>query len=266
MPPKTFQPFPGSSASSDIRYQVKKPSESEVVSQTSLGGALEKTIGDHVLLRGSYFYKPMNQLTLGYDGVYNTGTNTGEVEILPQVGYHRVNAADVIYKFEKFRMGVSYIKDQPDPVKFEPEWTAPVLSTAHIYSAFVEFGFSKQIMKLEYLTMTGGNVTEVGEFASPDRAPITSRYPFHEAARIRYEFQLPFAHRQSLGMKMAWTHSDLNQFDLIQVKGKYIISKRWQAYADMQLVKAKPIDSENANEISPHENNDLFMVGMSYEL
>lgn len=266
MPPKTFQPFPGSDASSDILYKVRKPPESEVIAQTSLGGSLEGTIGEKGLWRSSYFYKPMNQLALAYDGIYNTGTNVGEVEILPQVGYHRVTAADLIYNGGNYRTGLSYMKDQPDPLKFDSEWTAPVLTAAFMYSAFIQYTHEKQKLRLEYLTIDGGRVTEEGEFADPTRAAITSRYPFHEAIRSQYGFEIPFQHRRKLQMNFSWIHSDKNQFDLIQVKGQYHLSRRWRTYADMQLVKAKALTSENSNEISPHENNDRLMIGMSYEL
>jgi hypothetical protein len=265
-PPKTFQPFPGSSANSDISYSIRKPPESEIVSQTSLGGSIEKTFADTTLLRGSYFYKPMNQLALGYDGVYNTGTNTGEVEILPQVGFHRVTSADLIYTSGLFRVGASYMKDQPDPVKFDPEWTAPILSTAYMYSTFVQLNFGKQMLKAEYLKIDGGQVVEQGDFASVDRAPITSRYPFREALRGHYEFKWPLPHRQMVRAGFSWTHSDLNQFDLIDVRGQYVLSKRWATYVTMQLVKAKELNSANMNEIAPNSNNDVFLIGTSYEL
>ena len=266
MPPRTFQPFPGSDASSDIQYKVRKPPESEVILQTTLGGGLEGKLGENGLWRSAYFYKPMNQLALGYDGIYNNVTNTGEVEILPQVGYHRVTAADLIYTINNYRMGVSYMKDQPEPLKFDPEWTAPIFSTAHMYSAFLQFNYKKQMVKLEYLSMFGGKVVETGEFADPNRAAITSRFPFTEAVKGRYDFELPILKQQKLNMNLSWTHSERNQFDLVQVKGQYSVSRRWQTFADMQLVKAKPLTGENSNEISPQENNDRFMVGMSYEL
>ncbi len=265
-PPKTFQPFPGSDQSSNIQYKVRKPPESEIVTQTSLGGSLESEIGSSVLLRSSYLYKPMNQLALAYDGIYNTGTNTGEVEILPQVGHHRVTAADIIYTKESYRLGFSYMKDQPDDIKFDPEWTAPSFNTAQMYSTFAQVSFAKQLLRFEYLNIDGGEVEETGEFASPTRAPITSRYPFREALRGRYEFNLPLNRLQKIKMNFSWTHSKKNEFDLVQIKGQFQLSKRWNTYADMQFVKAKPLTKENSNEISPHENNDRFMIGMSYEL
>ena len=265
-PPKTFQPFPGSDASSNIRYNVRKPPESDVIWQTSMGGSAEGTLTENGLWRTSYLYKPMSQLALGYDGVYNTGTNTGEVEILPQVGFHRVVSADLAYNFGNYRIGASYMGDKPEPLKFESEWTAPIFTQANMYSAFAQVNIEKHTVKLQYLSIDGGQVTEVGEFADPERAPITSRYPFRQAIKGLYEFEVPFQKRQKLKMNFSWTHSDLNEFDLVQVKGHYQLSRLFQVYADLQLVKAKELTSKNSNEISPQENNDRFMIGMSYEL
>ncbi len=265
-PPKTFQPFPDSQASSDIQYSVRKPPESEIISQTSLGGSVEGTIEENFLWRSSYFYKPMNQLALAYDGVYNTGTDTGEVEILPQVGYHRVTSADIIYSIKAFRFGASYLQDQPEALQFDPEWTYPIFREAQMYSTFVQMNFKKQSLKFEYLIIQGGKVSEVGEFANPEKAPINSRYPFRQALKGKYEFEMNFKRQQKMKMNFSWTHSEQNQFDLIQMKSQYDFSARWHAFADLQLVKAQALTSKNSNEISPHENNDQIMIGMSYEL
>lgn len=266
MPPRTFQPFPGSSASSIIQYQVKKPDESEVVWQTSLGGSIEGTVLENMTWRASHFSKPMNQLALGYDGVYNTGTNEGEVEILPQVGYHRVTSADVTYDYENLRLGLSYLKDRPEVLSFEPEWTAPIFSEAQVYSPHIQISYEKHVIRFDYLRMQGGEVREVGEFSSPDRAPISSRFPFREALRGKYEFEMPLKKFQRIRMSFSWTHSDLNQFDLVQTRGHYKFSKRWQGYFDMQLLRARELTAQNSNEISPYENNDRLMMGMAYEL
>jgi hypothetical protein len=266
MPPRTFQPFPGSNASSIIQYQVNKPSESEVVAQTSMGGSVEGSLIENFTWRASHFSKPMNQLALGYDGVYNTGTNEGEVEILPQVGFHRVTSADLTYDLENLRFGLSYLWDRPEVLSFDPEWTAPAFSEAQVFSPHVQFNYKKHTIRFDYLRMEGGEVREVGEFASSDRAPISSRFPFREALRGRYEFEMPLKKFQRIRMAVSWTHSDLNQFDLIQTRGTYKFSRLWQGYFDMQLLRARELTARNSNEISPYENNDRLMIGMSYEL
>lgn len=265
-PPKTFQPFPGSSASSDIRYSVRKPPESDIIWQTSMGGSVEGKIMEDSLWRASYLYKPMSQLALGYDGVYNTGTNTGEVEILPQVGFHRVISADLIHNIGQHRIGVSYMGDKPEPIKFDPEWTSPVFTQAQMYSAFAQMNLNRHTMKFQYLTIDGGKVTEQGEFADSDRAAITSRYPFTQAIKGLYEYEIQLKKNQKLRMNFSWTHSDVNEFDLIQVKSNFQYSRLLHVYADLQLVKAQALTSKNTNEISMQENNDRLMIGLSYEL
>jgi hypothetical protein len=265
MPPKSFQ-LPGSTSTSEIRYRVQKPSESEVISQTSLGGSLEGTIDDSFLWRTSYFYKPMNQIAMGYKGIYNTGTDLGLVDILPQVGFHRVISADLVFSTENYRTGISYVSDQPEQVKFESEWTAPIFQSASLYSTFFQYNYKKQVFKFEYLTVEGGRVKEVGDWADAERAPLSSRYPFYEAARAHYEFEILFPRKQKTNIGFSWTHSEKNQFDLIQFQSQYSLSRRLQIFSELQLVKSQPLNARNFNEISPQENNDRFMLGLSYEL
>jgi hypothetical protein len=164
MPPKTFQPFANSSETSEIQYKIRKPPESEIISQTSLGGLLEAPLGSSVQGRLAYLFKPMNQIGLGYNGIYNTGTDIGEVEILPQVGMHRIISSDIIFKLSKsMRFGLSYIHDRPEPFNFESEWTSPFYESASLYSSFFEFDNEKIKVRLGVFSLQDGKVSEQGE-------------------------------------------------------------------------------------------------------
>lgn len=265
-PPRTFRPFPAATEDSTINYNVQRPSESEIVFQSTLGGSIEGLVDDNFLWRASHFYKPMNQLALGYGGVYVLSEREGNVDIIPQVGYHRVTSADMILKTGLVDYGVMAILDRPGQVSFDSEWTAPKFEDAYLYGTFVQINLNRQILSLEYMTIDGGRVQEVGDLSDSDRAPITSRYPFHEAIKLKYQVRRALGVRERVTAELSWTHSDRNQFDLVQLRGQFEFSKRWQTYTDMQLVRAKSLNSKNHNDIATHENNDRLMVGVAYEL
>ena len=266
MPPKSFRPFPESTADSKINYSVHRPPESELIFQSSFGGSLEGMIDDKILWRASHFYKPMNQLALGYNGVYVLSEREGDVTVIPEVGYHNVTTADLVIRSGIFEYGLMAMQDKPSDVKFESDWTAPQFEQAFLYGGYAQMNWRRQSVSVEVMNIEGGRVREEGDLASSDRAPISSRYPFYQAYRVRHSFRIPFGLRERLSAETSWTHSDQNQFDLIQVKGRFEFAKRWQAYTDMQFVRAHPSDAKNQNEISSYENNDRLMVGMAYEL
>lgn len=265
-PPRTFRPFPNSDANSSINYNVNRPPESEIIMQSTLGGSLEGLVQESWLWRVSHFYKPMNQLALGYSGFYVVESREGDVDITPEVAYHRVTAVDFAWRPGPFEFGVMGLQDEPSQAAFEASVTAPRFESALVYSAYAQVNFGRQAISAEYMTIDGGRVREVGALADPERAPITSRYPFYQASRLRYRFKVPFTHLDRLSMDTSWTHSDRNEFDLIQIRGQFEFRRRWQTYTDMQFVRANKLNSRNHNDISSYENNDRLMVGVSYEM
>jgi hypothetical protein len=265
-PPKTFRPFSSATSDSTIKYSLKRPPNSEIIGQTSLGGSFEKLMFEKLLTRVTYFYKPMNQLALAYSGAYVVSTDQGQVDLLPEVIYHRVVAADLIFKSGLFEMGASYIQDHPTNESFDTEWTAPVYEDAQIYSAYVQINRRHQKFSFEYLTLENGRVSEVGDLANSTRAPISSRYPLTEAYKIRHQMNLNLKAQQRLSLDTSWTHSDRNQFDLFQIRGTFQYNRKWQIYSDMQLVKAKQLNVKNVNDMTSFADNDRLLVGVAHAL
>lgn len=266
-PPDTFRPFPSATSDSSIQYNVQRPPDSEIVSQSTLGGTIEKNWMTNWLTRAGYFYKPMNQLALSYNGAYVLATDQGQVDLLPEVIYHRVITADIVYRYGLFETGISYINDKPTNRKLDPEWTVPIFEDAQIYSTYVQLSLKKSNkVSLEYLSVESGRVVEVGDLANSKRAPISNRYPMTEAYKLRHQLGLRMKNVQQVSFDTSWTHSDKNQFDLIQVRGSFQVNRDWQIYTDMQFLKARPINADNANDVASFVDNDRLMVGVAHAL
>ena len=266
-PPETFRPFPNATSDSTIQYSLKRPPDSEIIGQTTLGGSFEKLMFERLLTRLTYFYKPMNQLALAYKGSsYVIETDQGQVDLFPEVIYHRVIAADLIFKSGLFEMGASYVQDNPINENFDPEWTSPVYEEAQIYSAYVQINHRHQKISFEFLTVENGRVKEVGDLSSSTRAPISYRYPMTEAYKIRHQLNLKLTAQQRFNFETSWTHSDRNQFDLIQIRGTFQYNRKWQIYSDMQFLKAKPLSAKNVNDVASFADNDRLLVGVAHVL
>ncbi len=266
-PPETFRPFPNATSSSKIQYRLERPPDSEIVSQNTLGASIEKNWSPQVLTRLTYFYKPMNQLGLSYKGSYVISTDEGLVDILPQVTLHRIISGDLIWKSGSLELGFSYISDQPtNNPESDPEWTNPRFAEAQITAVYAQLNFLRQKWSLETLSVEGGEVTEVGDLASPDRAAISSRYPMTQAIKLRHQLNFPLKKMQKITWDTSWTTSQKNEFDLIQFRGTFHMNRRWQVYADMQFVKAEPLSAENVNDVASFADNDRLLVGIAHAL
>ncbi|MFN9068929.1 MAG: hypothetical protein ACK5V3_17015, partial [Bdellovibrionales bacterium] len=266
-PPETFRPFPNATSDSKIQYRLERPPDSEIVSQNTLGASIEKNWSSQVLTRLTYFYKPMNQLSLSYKGYYVLSTDEGLVDILPQVTLHRIISGDLIWKSGLLELGFSYISDQPtNNPESDPEWTNPNFAEAQILAVYAQLNLSQQKLSLESLNVEGGEVTEVGDLASPDRAAISSRYPMTQAIKLRHQLNFPLKKMQKITWDTSWTSSQKNEFELIQFRGTFHMNRRWQVYADMQFVKAEPLSAENVNDVASFADNDRLLVGIAHAL
>lgn len=248
-----------------IDYHFKKPDETQIVLQNSFG--MKISVGDPQSLRAqlSYAYKPANQLAIGYEGNLDVGQLKGAVDLQPQVFYHSLVGADVSYRIRNFRMGMSGTLDRPSKDEiFEEKWTHPVFTDATLLSPYMEWSNSRWGVSVQHLEILGGDVTEQGELANPNRAALMTRYPYRQAQQIALMTNHAFRKDRRLIAKLSLTHSEKNDFDLIRFSARFRLSGLWSLMGEMQMVKAGPLTVENQNEIAQFVNNDRLMAGVAY--
>lgn len=248
-----------------IDYKFEKPSETQIVLQNSFG--MKLSFGDPQALRAQvgYTYKPANQLAIGYEGQLDVGQLKGAVNLQPQVFYHSLAGADVTYKVDHIKMGLSGMWDRPSKENiFEEQWTHPVFEDAVLVSPFIEWSDGRWGVSLQHLDVFGGDVKEEGELANPNRASLMTRYPFKQAQQVAVMTNYAFRKNRRLVAKLSYTHSDKNDFDLIRFSSRFRLSGLWSLLGEMQVVRAGPLSAENQNEIAQFQNNDRLMVGAAY--
>lgn len=254
------------SQATQIDYRFQRPEESQIVLQNSFGGRL--AFGDTkqgLRTQLSYAYKPMNQLSLGYQGSLDMGQLKGVVDLQPQVIYHSLAGADLTYKTNSLTLGVSGMWDRPmKEAGFTEEWTYSVFSDAVLVSPFVEFRQSAWGLTLQHLDIFGGKITEKGELADPARVPLMSRYPYQQADQLSVLTNFNLGKSRRLQTKVSYLYSAKNEFELIRMQARLRISAMWSFISEAQLVKAESLSAENQNEIAQFVNNDRLMVGAAY--
>ncbi len=255
------------SQTSKVEYTLKKPNEAEVVMQRSYATRLRvKT--DSFFLQGSYAFKPMNELPLGYDGLLDIARDRGMVEIVTSVQYHEVTGTDLEWHSKYLKLGISAFRDKPfGQAEFsnESKWTRPIYREAFATSPYLDFNFSPGwTAKLQYLSISGGEVDEVGPMADAHRASITQRYPFTQAQSMEVEYQGRWGLRRPWQSSLNYTVSTKNQFDLIRWRGMVQVSKLWNVFAETLLVRAQALTQANHNDIAQFENHDRLLAGAAY--
>lgn len=262
-PPASIKIF---QQSSKIEYHYERPNEASVVMQTSYGAHVQLGESSPWKARLGTLYKPMNQLALGYNGVLDISKDRGSAEIQPQVVFHNVTTGDFFYELKRVRAGISTAYDRPSKnVPFDDSWTRPVYSDATLISPFLDVLVDRGLtLTFQRLDVRGGQITETGPLASPNRASITSRYPFQEANQIALDINQRWSGKKRVNMKTSYMQSVKNEFNLFRFEGRMELSTAWSLRSELQLVKAEEITKDNRNDIAAFDNNDRVQVGVGY--
>ncbi|MDG0816180.1 hypothetical protein [Bdellovibrio svalbardensis] len=248
-----------------MQYRFDQPNTSEIVLQNSYGAKI--AFGDPQGFRTqlSYLYGPDNVLAIGYQGSLDISTLKGNVELQPQVFFHSLTGADMTYKINRWKVGVSGLWDRPGKEKiFDEQWSQPLFEDALLVSPFVEWDNGLWAVNLMRLDIFGGEIKEVGENLA--NTPLTNLYPFQQANQISLMTNLGMGKGQRLIGKLSYTHSDKNDFQLIRINTRYRLSGLWSFFGEAQVLKAGPTSKSNVNDIAQFANNDRMMLGVSYAL
>ncbi|MBC7370348.1 MAG: hypothetical protein H7326_02215 [Bdellovibrionaceae bacterium] len=261
-PPESVRIF---SESTRVDYNFEKPNESQVVFQASYGARLQVGSADSTLLQLSYMYKPSNELAIGYAGILDTGTLRGVVDLKPVVFFQTLTGLDLTQRWGGFRMGISGVLDRPQKdIDFEDRWTRPVMSDAYLVSPFIEYGRPNFLVTVQSLNIYGGEVREVGDMASADRAPLTMIYPYQQAIKATLDNKFQIRGFGRVLSRFAYTASQKNDFDYVQWSLNYKMSNMWSLFTELDMLKAGDTSKTNQNEIAQFKNDDRFMIGAAH--
>lgn len=248
-----------------IDYRFNMPDEVQIVMQKSFGTKVAFGNPNGLNAQLSYIYKPSNQLAIGYDGNLDVGKLKGAVELKPQVFYHSLTGADVSYRIGETHFGLSAIWDNPDNNDhFDEKWTHPLFNDAMMWTPFFQWSGRFWSVSFQHLDVIGGEVTESGDLADPRRAALMVRYPFQQAEKLTLTSHHYFRKNRQVQSKLSLTHSQKNDFDLLQASARVHLSPAWSVLGEMQLVRAGIPKPDNQNTISQFVNNDRMMLGAVY--
>ncbi len=253
----------------DVKYTPNIPPIEEIIRKGSFGGTIEagaRTAG--LWARGSYIYKPRNQLALPFTGnlqISGSGSYV-DVQIYPKVPFHHLTALDFGYKGEKFSIWMANLYDKPIEEEY-PLYNYQKLYPTYFASPGVEFsetnsnGTSYGIV-LSYLSKSGDEPQEFGNDTNPDNPTFGLPYNFTNAGRAAIRFSFPLKGELRSSWSLAYTYNIDDSATWIKFVSDWMLNQKFRASFEADLLGSTAPRSDN-HFLSRYRGNDRVIASGS---
>lgn len=244
-----------------IDYNINRPEINEIISQ-SMGG-VQLRYGDDkgFFARAAGIYKPSNQLALGYTGVLVT--TRVRVDVTPKSYYETDYSVDAGYRDEWGYVQLSALSSNPKNPEFDSTFNAPQFKAGTMWGPQILLRFEPWQFLLAYVDTSGGEVTEVGPDVSSDRASLSERFLFKQAAMAKIAYSEVFLNSFRWDSSYQYKYSPKEKFREIRFKNTLNFRGPWKVWADLILIDT---DSETLSGYEVYKNLDQIWLGVSYDL
>ncbi|WP_041575089.1 hypothetical protein [Pseudobdellovibrio exovorus] len=244
-----------------IDYNVDKPEVSEVIFQTQYGAQVRMGEGRGFFANLAGMYKPSNQLALGYKGVLVT--TRVRIDVTPKVYYENVYSADFGYRDTWGAAQLSVLYSQPKDPKFDDGFNSPQFDESLSWGPQIFFRYQPFTFFLAYLDTTGGKVKDVGPDADDNRASLSNRFQFRQAALARATYTGVFWNQFRLDSTLQYKFSPSESFRQINFKNAVKLRGPWAFWVDVLLIDT---DSEKNSAMEAYKSLDQVWAGVSYDI
>jgi hypothetical protein len=252
--------------STPIAYRLVRGSLSEMLMRPAIGVTSQVGGEQGWAASASYAYKPVNQVLLAYNNLYNLSFEVADADIFPRIVMHHVASADLRYSANGATGSLSVIREVPIMDRVPSEWTAQQTAPAWLISPQVSWRGGKTFQaSASYLRVEGGNAPDLRASTGPKLMEGASvfdpRYPFTSAVKLSAGDQLWRSGQKSL----TWRSQFI--MDLKHAAQAYLHSVAYQPNASWQARLGTDIlvsSSEGTDFISRNRANDRFFGAVSY--
>jgi hypothetical protein len=262
-----------------IDYKLDIPDRMKLASKS--GAAIHLKIGPQKgpFLKGSAGYKPVNELLFERRNFKRVDSLEVDVTVRPQTTYHLIYSADLGYKDDNTHLSISYLDENPEPVKAENDWAIQKLGAIKAYglhgSLLLDPANNRYLRSLwdsptelavDYLKVEGGGIVDVRADGSKDALLLfDQRLQYYNSIRGRIKTQLGRLFRRPLGLSLSYLYDFDQSGSLMQTELKYDVTKSWVLILGADFLgvddeaKAKATSFLNQNRA-----NDRYYAGMGY--
>ncbi len=242
-------------------YNIATPETSSVIFQTQYGAQVRFGQGSGYFANFAGIYKPANQLALGYKGVLVT--TRVRVDIAPKVYFENAYAADLGYRQDWGIAQLSLLYSSPQSPSFDSFYNAPEFKPSFSFGPQIFYKFKPFDFFVGYLDTSGGEVTDVGPDASPDRASLSQRFLYRQALQVQVAYSEIFFKKLRFDSSLQFKTSSKEGFRQIKFKNAFNLKGPWAFWLDFLLIDT---DSSIQTNIEPYKSLDQLWLGASYDL
>lgn len=241
-----------------IDYNLMEPEIAEVVEQAGFGLMFGYEFdGLKATLAGTY--KPSNQFALGYKGILVT--NRVRVDVEPKTYYEKLTSFDLAKHWQKLYVGASALYNDPETPDFSANYNSPVIKANTTVMPYIGYKTEPIAFELAGLFIEGGEVTEIGPDANPDRQPLTQKYLYQSAYQVSLAYDSEVNGWLKLISSLQWREAEKNLLKTLKWQNIFDIKGPWKITLDLFLVET----SDEATTVSNYRNLDQVWVGASYD-
>ncbi len=249
-------------ASARVSYDLQMPSYSELLFKP--GASIRARLGKQKGLWGAigYAFKPMNQVLLAYDGLYNMGPEQVEVDLYPRTAYHHLIGTEVGYQTRDLSLTLSYLLDRPVDEELGSQRTFQQTTLSNAISLTAEF--KKIDLSASALVQVGGFAPDGGQDADGVSSAFESRYPFSTAVSVSKTTN--FNDRFSLASRLIYDIGNVGLILSSHFAYRFDRSWRWTLGADFLASGTDPSSTagNTGGLIGLYRGNDRIQAGVSY--
>ncbi len=171
-----------------IQYLLKRPPLQELLLQP--GGGIKARVGYErgFWAQAAYAYKPINQILLAYNGLYNLSFEVADADVFPRVLYHHAATVESGFKSRYFSGWISMIREVPVRDETPAIWTTQEITPSLAVSPSFEIRMADSAgaprMSVSFLRQWGGNGNDQGPQAVDGGTAFNLRYPFQSAIQV----------------------------------------------------------------------------------
>ena len=249
-----------------ISYNLVRGSLSELLMRPAMGVTSQWGGQQGWSASASYAYKPVNQVLLAYNNLYNLSFEVADADIFPRIVMHHLTAADIKYSANGATGSLSVVREIPVMDQVPAEWTAQQLSPAWLISPQVSWRGEKTFQaSASYLRVEGGSAPDLRADSGPRVTEGTSvfnpRFLFTNAVKLSAGDLLWSRGQRSL----TWKSQII--MDLDHSAQAYLHSVAYQPSSSWQVRLATDIlvsSSSGSDFISRNRANDRFFGAVNY--
>jgi hypothetical protein len=268
LPPKTVNIF---DEVTPAYYTLEKPSATDVVAQKAYAlrfrWGQDDSHGDSAgfSTQVAMAYMPSNQLVLGLNGINNISESRKvEINIRPQVTYHRLLGLDAIYRSENLRMAISFLQEDPEENEFSENWTYQNQVMTRFLSPSLSYRWQNLEMRASYIRRMGNPSNTIGPQAVLFKSVFPDRYGFQELFKTELKWQQNYSGHSRYYALTRWTQELVEKSDIISFQGGCQLGPFWQVYTGFDLLKTENHNTKIADLAETYQQNDRAYLGVQY--